>query len=355
MATETVAEVAITLDTEPVLGKLRYVAKGHVPQTSPHNFHLPALTDFADERFLPLHNLRPIPTISELPNSINHAQLDTHGFTAVHHATPLHKPPHNEQSLKQPQLLKEILIPDTIQMMKQLTGCQKVITESFLLRTSVWTETDSLATHAEDASRASELETGFPQFIGFNPQHGGASPASKIHLDFSPSGARVHIRNFHPGIVAASADIIRHEDALAAAGGDLAGSYRDSGGPRWALYSIWRPLKTVDRDPLAAMDQRSFGREDCLPVDIHFPSLGLGRNETHLSEALVVRHSENHKWHWIEKQMPEEVLVLRFFDSDAEADGHIAGGGTFHSSVELPGTENEAARESLEIRCLCIW
>ncbi|KAI1211997.1 GA4 desaturase [Annulohypoxylon truncatum] len=355
MSTTTVIETRKASGAEPVLGKqVRYVAAGHVPQTSPHNFHLPALTDFGDERFLPLHSVRPLPKVSELSQYVDHAQLHTHGFTAVHHPTPFHASSYNSQSFKDPQLLRQYLIPHTAEMMKQITGCKTVITESFLLRTSTWTEKDSLATHGEEVDEASELETGFPQFIGFNPKYGGASPASKIHLDFSPNGARTHIRKFHPDLAKSATDIIQHEDSLLKDGKDLKESYKDCGGPRWALYSIWRPLKIVDRDPLAVIGQGSFSKEDCVPVDIYFPCLGMGTNERHLSESLVIRYSENHKWHWIDKQTPEEVLILRFFDSDAEG-GFVAGGGSFHSSLELPGTENEAPRESLEIRCLCIW
>ena len=61
------------------------------------------------------------------------------------------------------------------------------------------------------------------------------------------------------------------------------------------------------------------------------------------------------KWYWIDKQTPEEVMVLRFFDSDLEAQGYTASGGVLHSSVEVLGTENEEVRESLEIRYFCIW
>ncbi|KAI0116560.1 hypothetical protein F4776DRAFT_656243 [Hypoxylon sp. NC0597] len=355
LADHNVTETAKSLGTEPPLGKLRYVAAGHVPQASPHNLHLPALSEFGDERFLPLYSVRPIPTVSELPSCINHAQLDTHGFTAVHHATTLHGSPYSSESFKDPQLLKQYLIPETAEMMKQITGCKTVITEFLLLRTAIWTPTDSLATHGEDAAEASELETGFPQFIGFNPKHGGASPASKIHLDFSPNGSRTHIRKFHPDMAKVASDIIRHEDSLLAAGKNLKESYKGSGGPRWALYSIWRPLKTVKRDPLAVIGNGSFTEEDCVPVKVQFPNMGTGTNETHLCESLLATYSEDHKWYWIDKQTPQEVLVLRFFDSDAEGDGRVAAGGTFHSSVELPGMENEAPRESLEIRCLCIW
>ncbi|KAI1472492.1 GA4 desaturase [Daldinia caldariorum] len=365
MSAKTGAEAESTLLKELVSSKLRYIAPGHVPQTSPHNLHLPSLTEFGDERILPLHPINPIPNISELSHLDDHVQLHTHGFTAIHHTTPLHAPPHNPDSFKDPELLKQYIAPDTVDLMKKVTGCKSVIIESFLLRASVWTEIDSLATHGNNATdgtsasasaSASDLETSFPQFIGFNPNHGAASPASKIHLDYSATGARTHIRHYHPGIAGAAAGIIRHEDALRRAGRDYLGdAYRDSGGPRWALYSVWRPLRTVTRDPLVVLGCGTVGGRDCVPVDVRTPYLGTGLEGTYLAEGLVARYSEAHKWYWIEEQKPEEVLVLRFFDSDAEAEGRVASGGAFHSSVEVPGTQDEPARESLEVRCLCIW
>ncbi|KAM4060357.1 hypothetical protein HRG_014245 [Hirsutella rhossiliensis] len=159
-------------------------------------------------------------------------------------------------------------------MLKQLTGCQTVISETLLLRDASWNDNDGPA-----AMEAYEPETRLPQLIGFNLTSGGVGPASKVHLDYSPKGARAHIRNFHPNTTNAAADIIAHEDLL---------------------------------------------------------------------------YSERHKWYWIENQTADEILVVQFFDSDAEGESYSARG-VLHSNAELAGTENEKDRESLEIRCLCIW
>ncbi|KAH8893078.1 GA4 desaturase [Thozetella sp. PMI_491] len=358
------------LQPQAVLGKFRYVAAEHTPQPSPHNFHLPAISEFGDERLLPLHDMRPLPTVEELPSAESHAQLGVHGFTAIRHPTVLHSAPFGHSSWKDPGLLREYYIPDTIEMMKQVTGCKTVITEGLLLRSATWTESDALATHGGhgDQNRSadeeekpqekelSDLETGFPQFIGFNATQGGASPAPKIHLDYAPDGARKHIRYYHPELAAAAADIIRSEDCILAAGKSLKECYHDSDGPRWALFSIWRPIKSVKRDPLALGDQRTFRGDDYVPVTVRTPYLGRpGVTETHDAESYLARYSEGHKWHWVAGQQPEEVLVIGLFDSHAEKDGGKASGGTLHSSVDLPGTEDEEARESIELRCLCIW
>lgn len=275
-------------------------------------------------------------------------------------------------------------------MLRQLTGCRAVFAETLLLRTVTWSESDALATHAGHGDQLQQRESGpeqsqqqqqptepakpleqpdfekgFPQFIGFDSATGagaggggggGVSPAPKIHLDYSPRGMRVHIRHYHPELRAAAKEIIAAEDAavLSTSGKKLSENYD---GPRWATYSVWRPLKPVKRDPLALGDGRTFREADYVPINIKTPCLGLpdGKMETHDAEGYLARWSEGHEWYWIRDQKPEEVLVIGFFDSVAESENEKTAGGTLHSSVNLPGTEGEEARESLEMRCLCVW
>ncbi|KAK3320260.1 GA4 desaturase [Cercophora scortea] len=360
--------------SKPVMGTLRYIPAGHIPEKSPHNYHLPAISEFSDVRHLPLCNMLPLPSVADLAAAENHAQLSTHGFTAVTHPTTLNCPPYDVSSWKDPSLLAQHYIPDTAAMLKCITGCSAVITEALLLRSAIWTESDALATHAghgrdtetdpepqtDPSAETLSLETGFPAFIGFNASQGGVSPAPKPHVDYSPAGARTHIREYHSKLTSAAASIIAAEDALLAEGKSLKENYHptdSTGGPRWALYSIWRPLKPVRRDPLALLDQRTLKDEDFIPVNITTPCLGRedGSTETHEAEGYLASYREGHEWNWIEDQKPEEVLVIGLFDSGMEREGGVASGGTLHSSVELEGREGEEARESLELRCLCVW
>lgn len=185
------------------------------------------MSEFGDERLQPLIDMRPVPTTLELPDAPEGtAKLASHGFAAVRHPTTLNSAPYSKDSWKDPRLLKQFYIPETEEMVKQITGAKTVITESLLLRSAVWSETDALAAHAghgdkadvgspaeagsqtptKDDEQATEaaaaLELGFPQFIGFSPTAGGASPAPKVHLDYAPNGARTHIRHFHPTMAA---------------------------------------------------------------------------------------------------------------------------------------------------------
>ncbi|EXJ60339.1 hypothetical protein A1O7_04491 [Cladophialophora yegresii CBS 114405] len=352
-------------------GKLRFIPPGQTPTPSPHNFHLPAMAEFGDVRLQGLIDMRPVPTIAELGNAKEGtAQLATHGFTAIRHPTTMNSPPYSLTSWKDPKLLKQLYVPETEEMVKQLTGAKTVITEALLLRSAIWSEADALATHAghgEEAGgevkpagksqEAKELELGFPQFIGFSPEHGGASPAPKVHLDYAPNGARTHLRKYHPTMTAVAKPIIEAEEKLLAEGKSLREEYAASGlGPRWALYSIWRPLKRVRRDPLALGDARTFLQSDYVPVIVKTPNLGVSEDskETHDTESYLARWSSGQKWYFISEQEPEEVLVIGLFDSQRDKET-VAAGGTLHSSVDLEGTENEEARESIELRCLAIW
>jgi hypothetical protein len=91
-----------------------------------------------------------------------------------------------------------------------------------------------------------------------------------------------------------------------------------------------------------------------VPVIVKTPNLGIPETKTHDTDAYLAHWSEGQKWYFISEQDPEEVLVIGLFDSERDKDT-VAAGGTLHSSVDLPGTEAEEARESVELRCLAIW
>jgi hypothetical protein len=274
-------------------------------------------------------------------------------------------------SWRDPDLVEKYYLPELGDMLRQVTGCKHVLPDALVLRADKGSDNDTVAQQVqrvnegaqvgnkpEPTSKRSQLDlvTGFPQFIGFDPTQGGGKPSAKVHLDYTPSGARTHLRKYHPKLTEAAADIIKAENALLAEGKDLKTHYKDSDGPRWAIYSIWRPLKTVRRDAIAVSDQRAVQPDDYVPTIMKFPYLGQPEmTGTHDIDSYLSRYSEGHKWFWVKEQTPEEAVIITFYDSHAEKDGGPASGGILHSSVELPGTEDEELRESLEVRCLCIW
>ena len=296
------------------------------------------------------------------------------------------------------------------ELVKRVTGCRVVVVESAVMRNNLHTEVDSLSKEESGADLSDDDAGPCPRMIGFSSA-GGASPAPKVHLDFSPLGARAHIRKYHRDTALAAEPVIQAENRHLESGvqwDELKDYYRknedgNGGIPRFALFSIWRPLKTVHRDPLALSSCASFPISDYVAVDIveptgrHIPpylsqiidpTLPLDRdlseghkqkseNEdgpTHLTNSYVAcapsdAELNSHGWHFISNQEPAEVLVIQLFDNEMEATMGSQGGkdgrdgsagvsisGVMHSAFELEGQdEGGEARESLEVRVVAFW
>lgn len=313
-------------------------------------YHLPELAEFGDVRSLPMRDIRHSLDLGER----SPYKLNKQGFTARRYPTALKSPPYTHSSWNDETILKEVYSPEIEQLLKQVTRGKTVFTDQVVMRNSIHTEVDGLA-REETKEELAE----FPKFVGTKAGAGG-SPAPKVHLDYAPNGARTHLRKFHARTTELASDIIRAEDKLLASGispGDLKDHYD---GPRWAMFSVWRPLKPVRRDPLALSDCRTFPKEDYVDYNVLFPSAAKdddnGEGEiSHKEEVFLAYGSEKHAWHWISNQQPDEVLLIQLFDSEAEKNGLGVAGGVMHSSVYIDGTEHEEARESVEVRCTVIW
>lgn len=121
-------------------------------------------------------------------------------------------------------------------------------------------------------------------YVGGNRPEQKVGPARAVHIDFSPKGARKMLRCLRKDILEGTGDIIASEDAM---GGN--GEGKDYVGRRYALYSVWRPLRTVKRDPIAVCDGRSIDYDQDLiehvykvptPLDPSLSPFKTKRNET---------------------------------------------------------------------------
>jgi len=334
---------SIELPSSPTHGIFRYITKGIKPIESKHLYHLPETAEFRDVRSLPMTDIRSsIDLGSDSPYKLNQQ-----GFTARRHTTALKSQSYPHSSWNDETILKEIYIPEIEALLLQVTGGRTIFTDSVVMRNNIHTEVDGLA--REDSP---EEVSEFPKFVGTKVGAGG-SPAPKVHLDYAPSGARTHIRKYHAKVTELCSEIIEAENRLLAKGVWPAGLKDHYDGPRWAMFSVWRPLKAVRRDPLALSDCRTFPKEDYVDFNVLFPSAGGAEN--HKEEVYLAYGSEGHAWHWISNQQPDEVLIIQLFDSEAEKNGLGVAGGVMHSSVHVDGTEHEQARESVEVRCTVIW
>ncbi|CAK4031454.1 amino acid permease-domain-containing [Lecanosticta acicola] len=111
---------------------------------------------------------------------------------------------------------------------------------------------------------------------------------------------------------------------------------------RVQIINVWRPIKPIRRDPLAVAAAQSVSDADLVPLALIY--------EKRQGETLGVRYAADQEWFYKYAQGPEEVLLIKCFDN--RADGLSRAKRVPHSAFEIPGTEHEEGRESIEVRCL---
>lgn len=146
------------------------------------------------------------------------------------------------------------------------------------------------------------------------------APAHSVHSDFSPAGA---LRNLESVI----SDPDEREELLK---------------HRVLAINVWRPLKTVQRDPLAICDWATLDwRKDRVTNRMVLP------HGWHEMGKYAFR--EGQEWYYLSQQRPQEALIFTQFDSESEQAGE--GGTTVpHTAFVVPGTQTLPARESIEIK-----
>ena len=109
---------------------------------------------------------------------------------------------------------------------------------------------------------------------------------------------------------------------------------------RVQIINVWRPIKTILKDPLAVADAHSVPDSDLVPVALIYPDR---RGETY-----TVRPNKDHKWYFLYGQTPEEVTLIKCFDSKLDGRARRVP----HTAFVNPNTVDEASRESIEVRAL---
>ncbi|RAK96849.1 uncharacterized protein BO80DRAFT_365256 [Aspergillus ibericus CBS 121593] len=109
---------------------------------------------------------------------------------------------------------------------------------------------------------------------------------------------------------------------------------------RVLVINVWRPLKTIRKDPLAVCDWLSVDlTHDWISTRMIFPH---GWNELgHLS------YGDQQRWYYLSGQTPEEPLIFKQFDSAEVGNGGIAVPHTAFEDVKTVGCE---PRVSIEIK-----
>ncbi|KIJ64624.1 hypothetical protein HYDPIDRAFT_112006 [Hydnomerulius pinastri MD-312] len=111
---------------------------------------------------------------------------------------------------------------------------------------------------------------------------------------------------------------------------------------RYRIINVWRPIgNPVAHNPLAVADYRTVNPDEDLISTRHiYP--------TREGSTFSVKYSQEHKWYYLSDQTPDEVTLIKCFDSDVDK-ARL----TPHSAFKDNSSAPEAPqRQSIEVRAL---
>jgi len=212
--------------------------------------------------------------------------LDNVGFTLVKHTS-------EEKDFLDEDHIKKVYYAETEQLLKNVTGAHRVFIFDHTIRRRI---------------PGQESNPAAPQ----------RQPVQRVHVDQTTPAAFNRVKR-HLG-----------EDADELLKG------------RFLILNVWRPIKgpVVDH-PLGLLDFRTVSEDDLLPTDLIYPD--------RVGEIFNVKANPNHRWYYASKMEPNEVILLKCFDSHPNGGARL----TPHSAFKDPSTPVDAdPRESIELRAL---
>ncbi|KAF4609912.1 hypothetical protein D9613_010243 [Agrocybe pediades] len=228
--------------------------------------------------------------IENLRGKEQSVSLDTTGFQYFRLAA-------SHKSFATDEEIKEEYYPESIELIKKLTGATKVVIFDHTIR-------------RRDPGVADTSETRQPAAV----VHGDQTTISSV--------ARVHRHLPEPEAI----------EALKR---------------RFQIINLWRPIAVPAYDwPLALCDYRSVKREqDTVPIKLIYPDFE--------GELLGVKYSPDYKWKYLDGMTPEEGVLIKCFDSIQDGSVAIF---TPHTAFEDPATPQDAPyRRSIELRALVFY
>ncbi|GAP92237.1 putative GA4 desaturase family protein [Rosellinia necatrix] len=216
--------------------------------------------------------------------------------------------------------IEGILYAEAEELVKKITNATRVHCFSHLIRQNT-VEANIEALKKLEASRGRDK---VPDREGF----GKTVPARHAHVDQSGQGARTLLG-----------------DNLPREAGELAKT-------RWGTVNLWRPIRTIRRDPLCFCDGRTVADEDLVPMRAVPPPAGAAGGGFYKSiskgsgfQTLEVRANPRHEWYYLSGMRPDEALIFKCYDSRNTSESRCC-----HASFRHPEMAGEAPRESMEMR-----
>lgn len=187
-------------------------------------------------------------------------------------------------------LIERTYLPETAAIVTELTGAEKVMTFGHVVRDGALTLS----------------------------RHG---PVFNAHIDYD-----------EPTVRAVARRLLGPEE------------YSQRAHDRIVLVNVWRPIVPVERAPLAVCDAGSVAREDL----VFGPIGGQSAAGVPSASGWNLAYNSNHRWHYLSRMQPEEVLIFKLCDTDGTRLQWSA-----HTGFEDPTSAPQAApRRSIEVRTL---
>ncbi|KAK7921072.1 hypothetical protein PG985_009094 [Apiospora marii] len=179
------------------------------------------------------------------------------------------------------------------------------------------------------------------------------APVQQVHVDQTPGAVEVRVRRHVPADEA--------EELLKG---------------RYQIINVWRPIENPASDfPLAVIDWRTTQPGDFEPVDLMYPKDAdfVSGKEVRPDESqwystegyevkgetMSVSPNPAHKFYYQKDMTPDEVLLLKCYDSFGEGQPMGRKGlavRTPHTAFIDPATPKDApGRQSIEVRCLVFY
>lgn len=226
--------------------------------------------------------------IEDMRPHLGELALERNGFVLIRHRSFV-------KNFYDADEVRRVYYPEVIELVKQLTGAEKVLPFGEILRTD-------------------------------SPDTGdGRLPAYGAHVDY---GERT-VRDFT-------------EEYL---GAREAARWLQR---RFVLINLWRPISPVHRTPLALCDASSVAAGDLNESEVRG---GLDKADRASLWGFNLSYNPGHRWYYAPLMQPDEVLVFKLFDSDRRRVQW-----TGHTAFDDPMAAADAPpRESLEIRTISFF
>lgn len=259
-----------------------------LPSDSKPSFHSAALSGGTPKVFFDTEKVTvPIRDMRPIADALS---LDREGFELLRHETVV-------DDLYDDAALEMLYFPEIEALLRRELGASRVV--------------------VFDATRRSDAGTG-----AANPD-GKRGPATRVHVDYTEKSGPQRAR-----------DILGEAEATRLL----------ETGARIVQVNVWRPIRgPVERSPLALADASSVRKADLIATDQVFPD--------RVGEIYHLAHDPSQRWYYAPWMTPEEVLLIKGWDSLDDGRARF----TPHGAFEQPNTPPDAAaRESVEVRTLAV-